>query len=265
MPSIFVSHFHIVSQAIGLFVGCLVPFHLLGQDLAKAQEPHPWLMDVPPALARLVDIGKVKIVEDQHAVEAAGRTALTVFSFSLAYRMRYRMNELSKDDQGKPRVHIAVSFFDVEVSPSHRILLSKDYRPNKPWESTLLQHEFDHVAISCDPRMLQMLRSLEGKRSTLVVTPEEASRPSEAWANAEIEKSTKTFQRSIENLVQAYYVRLDDASSHGLRVIDDRKRFFTQLYSVEDLEKMHFAYVDDVRKLVDQVDSEVIMQHYRLP
>ncbi len=255
----------IFDRSKSLLVGCLLQLSLWGQESDKVRDPHPWLADMPPAFARLVDIGKVEIAEDQPTVEAAGRTALTVFSFSLAYRMQYRMNELSKDDQGAHRVRIWVNFQDVEVSPSHRILLSTNYRPAKPWESALLQHEFDLVAISTDPRMLDMIRSLDGKRSTLVVTTEGAGKPTDAWAKSEIEKSTKAFQQAIEKLVELYYVRLDEASSHGLRVIDDRKRFFTQIYSIEDLEKMQFAYIDDVRKHLDQVESEIIMQHYRVP
>lgn len=255
----------ILVHGVGLLASCLLPCCLLGQESNNDRVPHPWLADVPPALARLVDIGRVEIEEDQPAVEAAGRTALTVFSFSLAYRMRYRINELGKGNDGKPRIRILVNFDDVTVLPSHKIQLSKYFRPTKPWESALLQHEFDHVAISSDPRMLAMLCSLDGRRSTLVVAMEEAGKPKDDWAKTKIEESTKVFRLAVEKLVETYYERLDEATQHGLRGIDDRKKFFTRIYSVEDLEKAQFPYVDDVRTSVEQIDSEIIQQHYQLP
>jgi hypothetical protein len=227
--------------------------------------PHPWLADVPPALARLVDIGKVEMAVDQPAVEAAGKTALTVFSFSLAYRMRYRMNELSKDGLGKRQVRITVNFSDVNIETSHRILLSTAYRPAKPWESALVQHEFDHVAISTDPRMFEMLRSLNGRKATLVVSPEGQTTLTDEWANGEIEKSVTDFQQSVEKLIQQYYLRLDKVSSNGLKNIEDRAGFFSELYSVEDLERRHFVYLDDVRKGLSRIPNEQLRQHYRLP
>jgi hypothetical protein len=248
-----------------LLWGFVFASQLLGEEPNQSREPHPWLKDVPPALSRLVDAGNVEMIEDQPAVQAAGRTALTVFSFSFAYHMRYRMHELEKGKDGESQVRIMVSFFDVEVSPSHRILLSTDFRPTRPWDSALLRHEFDHVAISSDPRLLSILHSLDGRRSTLLVSAPKIGRPNDAWAKTQIEESSKTFQHAVENLVNTYYVRLDDISAHGIRAIDDRKKFFMQIYSIDDLESLDFEYLEDVREQVEQVDSEAIKRHYQIP
>jgi hypothetical protein len=69
----------------------------------------------------------------------------------------------------------------------------------------------------------------------------------------------------VEELVNIYYVRLDDVSNHGTRAIDDRKKFFTKIYSIDDLEASNFAYLDDVREHVERVDLEAIRQHYQIP
>ncbi len=254
-----------VIQTVVLLASLLVPCELWGDESSSDHQPHPWLKDVPPGLSRLIDIGNVEMVEDQLAVQAADRTALTVFSFTFAHRMRYRTNELAKDKKGQSQFRIRVSFYNVEVSVSHRILLSSNYRPAKPWDSALLLHEFDHVAISTDPRLFAILRSLEGRVSTIIVTAPKNGKPNDAWAKLKIEESSKVFQQAVEELVNSYYVRLDDISRHGLQAIDDRAKFFAHIYSIDDLQVSDFAYLDEVREHVEQVEPEAIKRHYQIP
>ena len=274
-----------ILQLFGMIFGIVYSFDVMAQDAINTREPlqnstlqnasirsnalshkpHPWLNDMPPAFARLVDIGRVEIAVDQAAVDAANRTALTVFSFSLAYQMKYRFNEITKGDDGKRRVRITVSYFDVDVSPAHRILLSESYRPTKPWDAALMQHEFDHVAISTDPRMFAMLLSLNAKKAILIANPNELIKISDDWVKGQIENSSKDFQQAVEKLVQTYYVRLDDVSNHGLKTIEDRTRFFTELFTLEDLAKSKFAYLDNARKSLPSINPDQIKQHYRLP
>jgi len=227
-----------------------------------SDKPHPWLADAPPAYARLVDKGNVQIEVDQPTVEAAGKTALTAFSFTLKYRMRFRIQELAKDRDEKRRVRIMVSLFDVEYAVAHRILLRDNYRPTKPWDTALLQHEFDHVAISSDPRMLAMLGSLEGRKSSLVASPDEDTNVSEAWAQGEIEKSVKDLQQAVEKLVQQYYVRLDKISNNGLKTIEDRSKFFSEVYSTDDLKSMKFPFIPEVVDSLKKIKPEAISRHY---
>ena len=237
----------------------------LNADASAVEEPHRWLADVPPAMARLVDIGNVQLRVDQPAVEAAHRTALTKFTFTLKYRMRYRISELPKNQESKSQCKISSTIFDIETDTTHRILLSEYFRPVKPWETELLQHEFDHVAISTDPRMFEMLRSLEGRKLSLIATPDQNTNVSDDWAKKAIENSISEFQRAVEQLVQRYYLQLDEVSNNGLKNIDDRSRFFTELYSLKNLERMRFPYLTDVKERIVKVKQDQIKKHYRLP
>ncbi len=283
MPWIFSRVLHRAAWVVGAIIGLAGLLSLDAQDSSKTDihsivssssstsseksntfGPHPWLADTPPGLARLVDLGNVQLVVDQPVVDAANRTALTVFSFSMKYRMRYRLHESSKEAPKKRSIQISVSYHDVDCEAAHKILLSDRYRPAKPWDSTLLRHEFDHVAISTDPRLFKMIRSLDGRRTTLALILDAETKTSDSWAKREIEKSVSEFQKSIESLVRAYYVRLDKASSDGLSPIEGRAAFFSEIYSVHDLEQRQFPYLNEVRERIGQVTSEQILQHYGL-
>lgn len=237
----------------------------LSKESLDRSPPNPWLLDAPPRLARLIDRGNVRIVGDQAAVDAAGRTALTIFTFSLEYRMRFRMSELPRDKAGTRSMQIAVSYFEVKSDVFHKVLLSNRFQPLKPWESALLQHEFDHVAISTDPRMFAILRSLNGTKATLMRSLEAGIKVTDAWAKDEIETSVKELQQAVESLVRHYYVELDRVSSNGLVAIEDRNRFFLDLFSEENLARNQFAYFEQAQKNLKAIEVEDLQKHYGLP
>ncbi len=284
MPSIFFNrHRYLAILAIVSVFGSVTTLGLFAEETTKSNDrnpsknanpswndsdntqPHPWLASVPPSLARLVESGSVQLIVDQRAVDAANRTALTIFTFTLKYQMRFRMQEQPKDAKGNRQVRISAIFYDVETRMHHRIVLSERFRPARPWETPLLQHEFDHVAISTDPRMFAMLKSFDGKKITLTSTLDAGTKPSESWAKAEIEKSITDFRLAVEKLVQQYYVRLDEVSKNGIALIDDRARFFQELYSSDDLQRMQFPYVTEVSSRLKAIDRQEIKQHYLLP
>ena len=233
--------------------------------IEPASVPHPWLATIPPDLARLVAVGQVSIAVDEEAVQAARRSALTLFQFSIAYRMQYRLSRLSSSSSQADRVQLSVRFFDLRTDLVHRILLSEKYRPSQPWVSPLLQHEFDHVAISSDPRLLAMIQSLADERQQWTVEVAAKTSVDRPWVEDQIRKYVAEYQRSLEELVNSYYQQLDLASNQGQQLIGDRSQFFLNLYAEKGLEASPFASSPARVRAVKAVPVEEVRRHYRLP
>jgi hypothetical protein len=232
---------------------------------SKAVEPHPWLKDVPVNLARLVDVGNVQIEVNEKAVRAANRTALTEFSFQFQYRMRYRPVFSAEPGNSNSSTSYRVRLYDIEWRLQHRISLSESYRPSKPWVSTLLLHEFDHVAVSTDPRLAAIVESLENSEVIVAVKESSDRRILKMAMDQAVAEYAKKFQVSIEKLVNKNYVKLDDKSQNGLTMIDDRGRFFQSLYSVEALRREEFPYLAQVSKAIERVQDKSLKEHYSVP
>jgi hypothetical protein len=231
-------------------------------DTKSSATVHPWLADVPPHLRRLVELGQVHIQTDEAKVSAADRTALTEFQFQTVYHMRFFPARDGSPKDKKSTYRIGVRFTRFRSTLEHRISLSESYKPTKPWESPLLLHEFDHVAISSEPRIIAIFNCLEGASVTLEV-PTEASGKPDREAH---EQATKTyvhdFQREVERIVNEAYVELDERSNNGLQVLPDRKKFFLSLYTGDWLKEKQFSYIDQVTPAIQRIKPEAIQLHY---
>jgi hypothetical protein len=254
------------------WLGCLVvapvmadPPPPVGSPPEPASIAHPWLATVPPDLARLVDVGQVSIAVDEEAVQAARRSALTLFQFSIAYRMHYRLQPLPPSPPQPPRVRLSVRFFDLRTDLVHRILLSEKYRPPQPWVSPLLQHEFDHVAISSDPRLLALIQSLADERQQWTVEVAAQTATDRLWVEGQIRTYVANYQKSLEDLVNSYYQQLDAASAHGQQMLGDRARFFLGLYTEQSLAVSPFSPNPWRVRALKAVPVDEVRRHYRLP
>lgn len=232
---------------------------------SKAVEPHPWLKAVPVNLARLVEVGNVQIEVNEAVVRAANRTAITEFSFQFQYRMRFRPAFSAKPGDSNSSTHYRVRLYDIEWRFQHKISLSESYRPSKPWVSALLLHEFDHVAVSTDPRLAAIVESLEN--SDIVVKVKESSdqRMLRAAIDQAVDEYTKNFRVAIEKLVNKCYIKLDGKSQNGLKLIDARSEFFQSLYAVETLRREEFPYLDQALKAIERVQGKSLKEHYSVP
>jgi hypothetical protein len=249
----------------------LILFFLLiaeasAQDKIEAAKdkslPHPWLNTAPGGILRLIEKGNVRIEVDEAAVHAAKRTALTSFEFFLSYLMRYQHRTQPKNPDGSETVELAVRFTDFDWRIEHRIMLSENYLPAKPWESALLLHEFDHVAISTDPRLAAIFDSFQGSKALLKVELSAGESLSRARIDDEVSNYVARFRKSIEDLVGENYKRLDAESNDGLRSIGDRRKFFAELYSNDRLQGEKFEFGDVVEKQIVKEKPIQIEQHY---
>ena len=130
-----------------------------------------------------------------------------------------------------------------------------------------MKHEFDHVAISTDPRLVKIIKLVLQRRRTWVAEFEQASLPTENDVRDRIRQEIDIEIKNCERMVQAQYNRLDKESAEGLSSIANRLDFFFDLYSISGLERCQFEYVEVVRaSLTDKrlavPAKKEVEQHY---
>lgn len=213
----------------------------------------PWVAEAPGEFVRLMDRGNVKIVVDDELVKKAGKSALTVFKFVVDYDFKYRHQTLGYDRETNTWQSKIVAWMDQpKVKIEHKICLKSDFQPASPWESKLLRHEFDHVAISSDPRMLKLIKKALQQRREWTGKWTQTSSPSEQDIRTNIFESITAEVSALEKLVQSQYDLLDLESSQGLAVIQERAAFFRGLYTIEGIEKCKYSLPPLLRDFVRQ-------------
>jgi len=157
---------------------------------------------------------------------------------------------------------VQAKFQNKKVTLSHEIKLASSYQPEKPWDSRLLLHEMDHVAISTDPRLIKILESLLRAPAQLNIALSAAPDQDATLIKQAIYDLQRLRRDSVQKIVQQYYDRLDQQTKNGLDDIDQRAEFFLTLYSKQDLESLEFPYLNEIRSALTSVDLDAVKNHY---
>ena len=245
--------FEYLTKSRILLVVCILVAAITNQVGAQSVKPHPWISNAPGEFVRLIDRGNIQIVVDDDRVLKEGKTALTVFQFVIDYDFKFRHQVLGFDNQSQVWQANIVAWMDQpKVKLDHKIYLQSTFSPSSPWESKLLRHEFDHVAISTDPRLLKIIKRALQQRRQWAAKWEQASAPSEKDIRKSILESFKSDVTSLEQLVQSQYDVLDQVSFQGLSAIRMRTDFFKRLYTVEGLDQCNYEMNTTMRKYVEE-------------
>ena len=255
-------------QKVNWFLVSMVVFACSIYCFAAPPEPHPWLAQAPGEYVRHIDRGNVQIKVDDERIRQSGKSALTLFQFVVDFDFKFRFEWIEANAQkGLWRARITAWMDQPKIRLDHTICIPSTYNPAKPWESKLMKHEFDHIAISTDPRMTKIINRVLQRRRTWVAEWEQETKPKEADVRDRIRQEISLEIKNCENMIQAQYDRLDKETSDGLVTIGDRMDFFFGLYTVAGLERCKFEYVDLVRdsiadKRAMSAAKKEVEQHY---
>ncbi len=244
-----------------LFAICFWVTAAVDEGFAQSGKSHPWLADAPGEFVRLIDRGNVKIVVDDDRIRKSGKTALTLFQFVIDYDFKFRHQLLGVDKESHVwQAKISAWIDQPKVKLDHTICIPSDFAPASPWESKLLRHEFDHVAISTDPRLVKIIKRALQQRRQWIGKWEQTGAPSEQDIRKNIFEAIAAEVKSLEQLVQSQYDKLDIESNQGLSSINSRKDFFKSLYTVEGLERCKYVFEDGMREFVKEKLSNAASQ-----
>lgn len=222
-----------------------------GEPSAKEFLQSPLAKSAPRELVGLIERGKVtmKFVRaDELPAEEWGRC-----DFSLGFRRDFQFDAQSKLKGGKRIATVKITSMKHDIRITHQIRLREAFAPPRTWESSVTWHEFDHVAIGCDPRPILLLAYLAEHLPTIerpIVRREEAmlSMLAPQWINDELTRR----ETAVTELIRQNNRLLDTTSSHGTEKMRERREFFAKLYTKEHLAELQFPFLDEALGVFNQ-------------
>jgi len=205
--------------------------------------------DAPPYFQRLIEAGNVAFEYHDPATFEAGDGGAAWFDVRVRHRFRYSYRSTWQSD-GRRLVSITPKIRRTTIDVRHVVTLPFSYDTPEKWQTRLVRHEFDHVAVSTDPRAYLLVEHLIHHLGTLRRTLAAGPEPEGEWINGVIGEEINKRRDAVEELIRANYRLLDDVSRHGRRRIPDRQAFFHGLYTRENLEKMEFPYLVEAEDLL---------------
>lgn len=200
----------------------------------------------PQRFQSLIREGETTITFVRDLPATVGKTE---FFLSVDWSYDYRYATQTTDGA----IQVTVTAKNVKLTPRlrHVIRMPVAFYHAEVWDSRLLGHEFDHVAVSLDPRPRALLMQLCSNLPPYRFSIEGEEKPSDKQMREGINQEIQRRQSAILDLLQANYLALDKVSSHGQSAMQDRREFFDTLYSETNLKAVEFAYLEDVKSILD--------------
>ncbi len=240
--------FNIGLIALSFLVLQISPVTLLAQ-----KQPHPWIAEAPGEIVRLIGLGNVRIEIDDEAVKASNKLALTAFQLKVTYDARIRYDWIAQGNQNQPwKARIIANVPKPRIQLDHQVIIPSTFQPTEAWESALMKHEFDHVAISTDPRLLKIMERIFKRKWVFTEGWDQPSRPTDADVQSRVEQLLAREVKNCEQLIQQQYDWLDLQTISGSQSLDSRMSFFQELYSFQGLGRCSFARRDLVKEYLER-------------
>lgn len=200
----------------------------------------------PPfdATARLEKLGRVRY---EYVVRAAGDTNYPGHTtFTLSFKAPSWTSKFTTQTHGRKTFLIINPVIPAaEVTLEHQVRLPGGYATTNRWFAGLIKHEFDHVAISTDPRPRRLLEHLILNLKRFEVEAPEGVEIDRTLINRLILEELRRRNDAVANVIRQNYEHLDTLTRHGSVRIADRAKFFASLYSKERLQELNFRYLED--------------------
>lgn len=227
-----------------------------------------WVESAPPGIKRLIEIGEVSFETDDRQLAARKKHGLAKFTFDYQYRYRLIATSLGIHEDTKESVlHVAARIQLTNLKLAHRVFILSTFDQKDPWKSRLLQHEFDHVSISTDPRLKILLKLCLGETLKIQIpteTDKSETRPLSTRIDQEIHRTMQQRVQEIERITQALNDQFDKESSDGVRNISERERFFSEFFTVETLKRLEFKSSSIYGEYTKAISTSQWQEHYSL-
>lgn len=206
--------------------------------------PQPGLPEPTPAIAKLIADGDVTYYFFNSKREKFDFAGETTFNFRYHYRCRtrYEIIDRSSDDatdedrsptilatggtdeteepEGSRALRVTVTYDEVVLAIAHRMRLPEYVIGDKFFEHPLVRHEFDHVAISADPRLQTHLQRMLQRRNSVLTVPIPDTLTDRddllATANGAARRASKIVFDDFVAEIKIRYQELDSITAHGI-------------------------------------------------
>ena len=200
----------------------------------------------PQHYQTLIRDGETTITFVDDLPATVGKTEFFL-SMDWSYEFRYATETTDGVTQ------VSVTPMNIELTPRlrHVIRMPIGFYHAEVWKTPLLGHEFDHVAVSLDPRPRALLVHLCSNLPVYRFAQENDGKPSSKQMREGIDRELQRRQEAILELLRANYIALDKASTNGREAMQARSDFFESLYTRENLEAAAFPYLEEVASVLE--------------
>ena len=209
---------------------------------------HAPAADAPPYFKRLIEAGKVEF--EFYDPQKTRRETLGHTQFDLHVRHRSSFQFGWSVGRSVRYLTIRATISDISPSLTHTITLPQWLDSDRRWNDRLMKHEFDHVAISCDPRVMMLVEHLYDGIDRIDLNVPSDTRVDNRFVEKIVNEQATSRLKAVIEAMKANQNLLDEVSRHGVRPIADRKKFFGSLYTEPNLKKIGFPYLDEVRDIL---------------
>ncbi len=216
--------------------------------LKPGDKTHP-TDKAPKELRSMVQDGTVTLVFSSEPEFVKANIGKAHFYLRVTQKFKYGFSKSRKDELWQ--VKITPKNVEPSVHMEHVVRLPVKYKSEAVWSGRLLRHEFDHVAISLDPRPVLLLEHLCRNLPLLERTLAAGEEPSDAVYKQIINEEFAKRRDAVTDLIQANYVLLDQVSKHGSIPVPNRAEFFGKLFTKENLAEQKFPCVTEVIELLE--------------
>lgn len=203
----------------------------------------------PKELRSMIQNGTVTLVFSSDPEFVKDNIGKAHFYLRMTQKYGYGFSKSKKNELWQ--VKVTAKNVEPTVHVEHVVRLPVKYKADTVWSGRLLRHEFDHVAVSLDPRPALLLEHLCRNLPPLERTLAAGEEPSDAVFKRIINEEIDRRLDAVNDLIQANYVLLDQVSKHGTIAIPKRAEFFGKLFIKENLAEQKFPFVADVLELLD--------------
>ncbi len=208
----------------------------------------PAIAEPPAYFARLIDEGKVTFDFYDPIRQPRTHRGYTTFHYDVAYHSSFQYQWV--DQTGGRKVSIQPKIGQIKYAIVNEVQLPDTLNHDRRWTNSLVKHEFDHVAITVDPRVRMLIEHLcAGTPKIVRVVPKDAAIGDELVERL-IHEVVEPRYKAVLKLLIANENDLDVQTRHGRWDLPDRRVYFSSLFTEPNLKQQGFPFLDEVKPLL---------------
>ena len=202
----------------------------------------------PEYFARLIDKGNVTFVFYDPVREPRSHQGYTTFHYDVTYRSSYQYQWADRIDGRQLVIDVKIS--QVKCAVSNQVDLPSTLNHDRRWTNSLVRHEFDHVAMTLDPRVRLLIEDLCASTPKIVRTLPASTLVTDEFVGRIVHEVVDSRYQAVLQLLLANENDLDAQTQHGLRELPNRETYFRSLFTEPNLRKQRFPFLEEVRPLL---------------
>ena len=172
----------------------------------------------------------------------------TTFHLDVRYRSSYSYRWT--DRPGVRLLQVEPKIGPITYQLTNEVQLPHSLNTDRRWTNSLVKHEFDHVAMTVDPRVRMLIEYLCHRVSGFSHRLPANGQVNDALVERLIAQRVDPRYGAVIDMLLANEKEFDVVTSHGLRELPDRAAYFQSLFTEENLKQFKFPYLSEVRPLL---------------